>query len=217
MSLAWAVVVALIAGLNYSVRFTDARPTPPDVLFRWTTAIGTFVLDGILLLLMLLVARGMSLRDAFALRQPASWSQAARIGGLALLATWVTSFALELTVGHAAREQAVPQFWDEARVAAFVANALAIAVFVPIVEELMCRGIGFTLLARWGTPVAIAGSSVAFALAHGAVLDLPWVLVTGIGLGVLRARTGSVYPSIALHVTINGIAVLAAGLIARGG
>jgi membrane protease YdiL (CAAX protease family) len=199
------------------VRFTDARPTPPDVLFRWTTAIGTFALDGILLVLMLLVARGMPLRDAFALRQPASWSQAARIGGLALLATWATSFALEMAVGHAAREQAVPQFWDEARLGAFVANALAIAVFVPIVEELMCRGIGFTLLARWGTPAAIVGSSVAFALAHGAVLDLPWVLVTGLGLGILRARTGSVLPCIALHVTINGIAVLAAGLIARGG
>jgi membrane protease YdiL (CAAX protease family) len=207
----------VIAGLNYSVRFTDTRPTPPDVLFRWTTAIGTFVLDGILLLLTLLVARGMSLREAFALRQPTSWSEAARIGGLALVATWATSFILEVAVGHAAREQAVPQFWDEARLPAFVANAVAIALFVPIVEELMCRGIGFTLLERWGTPVAVAGSAVAFALAHGAVLDLPWVLVTGLGLGILRARTGSVYPCIALHVTINGIAVLAAGLIARGG
>ena len=207
----------MIAGLNYSARFADTRPTPPDVLFRWITAIGTIGVEGILLLLMLLVARGIPLREAFALRAPTSWSQAARIAGVALLATWTTSFVLEATVGHAGREQAVPQFWDEARLGAFVANALAIAVFVPIVEELMCRGIGFTLLARWGTAVAVAGSSVAFALAHGAVLDLPWVLVTGLGLGVLRARTGSVYPCIALHVTINGIAVLAAGLIARGG
>jgi membrane protease YdiL (CAAX protease family) len=207
----------VIAGLNYAVRFTDTRATPTDILFRWSTAIGTFVLDGILLLLMLLISRGTSLRDAFALRRPRSWPDAARIGGLALIATWATSVALEIVVGHAAREQAVPQFWDEARLPAFVANALAIAVFVPIVEEIMCRGIGFTLLERWGTPVAVTGSAVAFALAHGAVLDLPWVLVTGLGLGVLRARTGSVYPCIALHVTINGIAVLAAGLIARGG
>ena len=207
----------MIAGLNYSVRFTETGPTPPDILFRWSTAIGTVVLDAILLLLMLLVARGLPLRDAFALRQPPSWSDAARIAGVALVATWATSFALEVAVGHAAREQAVPQFWDEARLPAFIANAVAIALFVPIVEEMMCRGIGFTLLERWGRPVAIAGTSIAFALAHGAVLDLPWVLVTGLGLGYLRARTGSVYPPIALHVTINGIAVLAAGLIARGG
>ena len=206
----------MIASLNYSVRFLDAQPTPADVLFRWTTAIGTFVLDGILLVLMLLIARGISLRDAFALRRPASWPQAVRIGGAALVATWVTSVILNAVVGFASREQAVPQFWDESRIAAFVANALMIAVFVPIVEEFMCRGIGFTLLRRWGRSAAIAGSTVAFALAHGAVFDLPWVLVTGLGLGYLRARTGSVYPCIALHVTINGIAVLAAGLIARG-
>ncbi len=207
----------MVAGLNYSVRFTDNGPTPPDVLFRWSTAIGTFVLDAILLLLMLLIARGIPLREAFALRQPPSWSDAARIAGVALLATWTTSLVIEIAFGHAAREQAVPQFWDQARLPAFVANAVAIALFAPMVEEFMCRGIGFTLLGRWGTPVAVVGSSIAFALAHGAVLDLPWVLVTGLGLGYLRARTGSVYPSIALHVTVNGIAVLAAGLIARGG
>lgn len=207
----------MIAGLNYSVRFTESGPPPPDVLFRWSTAIGTVVLDAILLLLMLLIARGLPLGEAFALRWPPSWSDAARIAGVALVATWATSLALEIAFGHAAREQAVPQFWDQARLPAFIANALAIAVFVPVVEELMCRGIGFTLLQRWGTPAAVVGSAVAFALAHGAVLDLPWVLVTGLGLGYLRARTGSVYPSIALHVTINGIAVLAAGLIARGG
>jgi len=189
----------VVAGLNYSVRFTDNGPTPPDVLFRWSTAIGTFVLDAILLFLM-----------------PA-WSDSARIAAVALLATWTTSLVIEIAFGHAAREQAVPQFWDEARLPAFVANAVAIALFAPMVEELMCRGIGFTLLGRWGTPVAVVGSSVAFALAHGAVLDLPWVLVTGLGLGYLRARTASVYPSIGLHVTVNGIAVLAAGLIARGG
>jgi membrane protease YdiL (CAAX protease family) len=79
---------------------------------------------------------------------------------------------------------------------------------VPIVEESICRGIGFTLLKRWGDGVAIVGTAVAFALAHGAVLDLPWVLVTGLGLGYLRARTGSLYPCIALHATVNGIAVL---------
>lgn len=87
---------------------------------------------------------------------------------------------------------------------------------MPIVEEALCRGIGFHLLEPWGQPVAIGGSAVAFALAHGAVLDLPWVLVTGLGLGVLRSRTASLYPGIALHATVNGIAVAVSALIARG-
>lgn len=186
------------------------------MLFRWSTAIGTFALDGIIFLLMLFIARGVPLRDAFALRAPASWGQAARVAALALIATWATSLVLELAAGHAAREQGVAQFWDPARVPAFVANVIAIALFVPIVEESMCRGIGYTLLAPWGQGVAIVGTAIAFALAHGAVLDLPWVLVTGLGLGVLRARTGSLYPCIALHAAINGIAVLVSAAVAAG-
>jgi membrane protease YdiL (CAAX protease family) len=120
---------------------------------------------------------------------------------------------LELAVGHAAREQAVPQFWDQSRAGWLAANAAAIAIFVPIVEESICRGIGFSLLQRWGDRVAIAGTAVAFALAHGAVLDLPWVLVTGLGLGYLRSQTGSLYPCVALHATVNGIAVLVSALV----
>ena len=206
-------VIAAVAFLGYAAHFADAAPAAPDLLFRWSTAIATFGLDLALLFLLLLIARGLPLRDAFALRAPRSWAEALRIAGAALVAIWTTSLVLELAVGHAAREQAVPQYWDPARAPAFIASALAIAVFVPIVEEAMCRGIGFTLLARWGERVAIAGTAVAFALAHGAVLDLPWVLVTGLGLGYLRARTGSLYPCIALHATINGIAVLASVLV----
>src|SRR2546430_8435589 len=89
--------------------------------------------------------------------------------------------------------------------------------FRSIVEESLCRGLGFALLQAWGERVAIVGSAVAFALAHGAVLDLPWVLVTGLGLGYLRSRTGSLYPSIALHATVNGIAVLASAYLAANG
>ena len=174
------------------------------------------MIEAVILVVVVLIARGIPLREAFALRRPASWSQALRIALVALTATWTTSIVLELLVDHAAREQAVPQFWDPTRVPAFIASAAVIGLFVPIVEESMCRGLGYTLLRRWGEPTAITGTALAFALAHGAVLDFPWVLVTGLGLGYLRARSGSLFPSIALHATINSIAVLAAGLLARG-
>jgi membrane protease YdiL (CAAX protease family) len=210
------VVIGLIAGLNFSARFGEPADPRPDALFRWTTAIGTIVLEGLIVVLMVLIARGLSLRQAFALRRPLSWPRAFQIAGIALLATWTTSFVIEATAGHGAREQALPQYWDPERVPAYLANAFAIGLLVPIAEELTCRGIGYTLLARWGEPVAILGSALAFALAHGAVLDLPWVMVVGVGLGYLRARSGSIYPCIGLHATVNGIAVLAIALLARG-
>ena len=214
--MAWVLVIAILASISYAANFASHGPPEPDLLFRWSTAIGTFILDGLLLLITLLIARGLPLRDAFALRRPPSWSRALAIALGALAASWTTSLILELVVGHSGREQAVPQFFDAARLAPFAANFVAVALFVPIVEETLCRGIGFHLLEPLGQPVAIGGSAVAFALAHGAVLDLPWVLVTGLGLGVLRSRTASLYPCVALHATVNGIAVAVSALIARG-
>lgn len=212
--MAWVAVVGLVAVVSYSANFASRADAPvPDVLFRWSTAIGTLVLDTILLLLTLLVARGLPTREAFALRRPTSWGEALRVGLLALGATWLTSLVLELAVGHGVREQAVPQYSDPTRLAPFIANFVVIAVYVPIVEELLCRGLGYGLLEAWGTRLAIVGSAIAFALAHGAVLDLPWVLVTGLGLAYLRSRTGSLYPSVALHATVNGIAMVASVLI----
>jgi membrane protease YdiL (CAAX protease family) len=211
-------VIGAIAALSYGARFAGGgdEATSPDLLFRWSTAIFTFVFDGVVLLLLLFIARGLPLRDAFALRRPSSWPASWRIAGAALAAIYAASFVEEIVLGHGSREQAVPQFWDPTRADAFIVNAIAIALFVPIVEEAACRGLGFRLLEAYGERVAIVGSAIAFALAHGAVTDLPWVLVTGLGLGYLRSRSGSIYPCIALHAIVNGVAVLASAASAAG-
>ncbi len=214
---AWILLIAAISALSYGARFAgDDDAVVRDLFFRWSTAIFTFAFDGVILVALLLIARGMSFRETFALRRPPSWPASWRVAGGALAAAYAASFVEEIVLGHGQREQAVPMFWDPARVDAFVANAIAIAVFVPIVEELACRGLGFRLLEAYGQRVAIAGSAVAFALAHGAVIDLPWVLVTGLGLGYLRSRSGSLYPCVALHAIVNGVAVLASAAAARG-
>ena len=146
---AWIFVIAAIAALSYGARLLgDDEGTPPDFLFRWSTAIFTFAFDGLFLLLVLLIARGLSLRDAFALRRPVSWPSAWRIAGAALAAIYAASFVSEVLIGHGAREQAVPQFWDPTRIDAFVANAIAIAVFVPNLLRRPCGCLGFRLLKR---------------------------------------------------------------------
>ena len=211
-------MIGVIAALSYGARFAGGgEAAVRDVFFRWSTAIFTFAFDGVILLLLLLIARGSPLRETFALRRPLSWPASWRVAGVALAATYAASFAEEIVLGHGSREQAVPQFWDPTRADAFIANAIAVAVFVPIVEELACRGLGFRLLEAYGQRVAIVGSAIAFALAHGAVIDLPWVLVTGLGLGYLRSRSGSIYPCIALHAIVNGVAVLASAALSVGG
>lgn len=207
------MIVALLAAVGYGSRLLADPHPAQDALFRWSTPIGAVIGDAVILAAVLLIARGLGLRTVFALRRPRSWGDALRVAAAALAATYITSGVLEQIVPHAAREQALTAFWDPARVPAYAASVVAIGVFAPIVEEALCRGLGFHLLLPWGTSVAVVGSALAFAFAHGAVLDLPWVLVTGLGLGILRARSGSLYPSVLLHVTVNSVALVAAAYL----
>jgi len=170
----------------------------------------------VLLLVVLLIARGLPFRETFALRAPPSWGRALLIGAATLVAAYAVSYLEAGLISGTGREQGVPEFWDPARIGEWAANLFAIAVFVPIFEESLCRGLGFYLFAPLGSPIAVLITAVAFTLAHGVILDIPVILATGIGLGYMRASTGSIYPCIALHGFFNGFGLVVAALVARG-
>ncbi|MGH2472841.1 MAG: lysostaphin resistance A-like protein, partial [Candidatus Limnocylindria bacterium] len=155
-----------------------------------------------------MIARGLPLRETFALRAPRSWRRAFVIGAATLVAAYAIAFLEVALVPGAGGEQGVPEFWDPTRLGAWAANLFAIAIFVPIFEEALCRGLGYALVQPLGVPVAIAVTAVAFTLAHGVILDIPVILATGIGLGYMRASTGSIYPCIALHGFFNGFGLV---------
>ena len=78
----------------------------------------------------------------------------------------------------------------------------------PIVEEMTYRGLGFTLLAPFGTWIAILGTGILFGLAHGLIVALPILAFFGVAVGWLRARTTSLYPPVLLHALFNGTALI---------
>lgn len=85
---------------------------------------------------------------------------------------------------------------------------LLVAVGVaPVLEELFFRGLIFSAFTSWGTTVARAISAVTFALAHVEPVGFVGFVIVGWYLGGLRARTGSVRASIALHAVYNGLLV----------
>jgi membrane protease YdiL (CAAX protease family) len=188
----------------------------PDDFFKYSTAIFVVSSDAVLLLIVFLIARGLPFRETFALRAPTSWRRALVIGVATLVAAYTISFLEVALVSGAGREQGVPEFWDPTRVRAWAANFFAIAVFVPIFEESLCRGLGYSLFEPLAAPVAILVTAVAFTLAHGVIVDIPVILATGIGLGYMRASTGSIYPCIALHAFFNGFGLVLAALVASG-
>ena len=113
---------------------------------------------------------------------------------------------------HPGNEQGLtPAHWEPQHAAAYVANGVVICVFVPFVEELTFRGLGFTLLdERFGEWPAILLVGLVFGLAHGLVVSLPVIAVFGAVLAWIRARTDSVFPGMVVHGTFNLIALVAA-------
>jgi membrane protease YdiL (CAAX protease family) len=202
--------VVAFATLSYTLRFTSGKP-PKDLLYKWSTAAGTLFQFAIIAAIIYGIA-GLShdRRGVFALRRPTSWRTAIRIGigvGIGILIlTLILTPLLE-----PGREQGVtPDTWQPEHATAYVANGIIVVMVAPIVEELTFRGLGYSLLARYGRWVAIIGTGLAFALAHGLVDAFPLLAAFGIGLAYLRSRVDSVYPGMIVHGLFNAIALTVA-------
>jgi membrane protease YdiL (CAAX protease family) len=208
----WLALVGALIALSYASRVSSGKPDP-DVLYRWSTAAGGLVQDGIVLALVLAIARRSP--GALALRRPRSVGRAAVYVLAAIVAIYVFESIYTVAV-HPGNEQGLtPKHWEPAHAAAYVANGIVICTWVPFVEELMFRGLGFSLLERFGRTTAILSVGLLFGLAHGLVLSLPIIVVFGCVLAWVRAKSDSVLPGMVLHATFNLIAIVAAVTISR--
>lgn len=212
--IAWLGFVLALALLSYGARLVDTE-TPDDLAYRYSSSVAALVQYGLMLGILLLIARGLSWRDVFALRRPARWGRAIGLAVLALLAIYGAALVYEQALSlfgdfDPTEEQGlVPDGWDSSRAGAFIAFFVVVTFIAPTVEELTYRGLGLWLLQPYGTVLAIVATGALFGLAHGLVVGLPILTVFGIVVGWLRVRTDSIYPSIALHAAFNGIALIA--------
>ena len=93
---------------------------------------------------------------------------------------------------------------------AFVLLAVLLIVAAPFIEELFFRGLLLRALARrFGTGWAVAGSSLAFAVAHFEGIQFPALLVVGVVFGVLVVRYGRLGPGMWAHGAFNAVVVVA--------
>lgn len=206
----WSGFVLAFTTLSYTLRLTEGKP-PKDLLYKWSTVVGNLVQFAIIAAIVYGIA-GLThdRRRALALRRPTSWATAARIGVGIGIGIFVLSLILT-PVLEPGREQGVtPDTWQPDHLAAYIANGIVIAVVAPIVEELTFRGLGYSLLARYGHWAAIFGTGLAFALAHGLVNAFPLLAAFGVGLAYLRSRVDSVYPGMIVHGLFNATALIVA-------
>ena len=200
----------MLGALNFiGNEVVKRRPEKTPEFFTYSLGIGGIIQYGILLGVALLIGRNLPKRETFALRRPRSVAAGAGIAALTVAVTLVIGSIVRPFL-HPERKQGIlPQHgWVPGHVVPFVLSVVAVAVAAPIVEELIFRGLGFTLLARFGRGFAIVGVGTAFGIAHGIPEGLPLLIPLGAGLAWMRDRTQSVYPGMVLHSLFNGVQVI---------
>jgi membrane protease YdiL (CAAX protease family) len=205
----WTGFVLAFSALSYSVRFTEGKP-PKDFLYRWSAFEGNLIQFAIIAAIVYGIAGLGDRRRLLALRRPASWRTAARIGIGIAVGMIVLTYTLGLLLKPGREQGVTPETWQPDHAAAYVANGIVIAIVAPIVEELLFRGLGYSLLVRFGRWPAIFLVGLSFALAHGLVQAFPFLAAFGAGLAYLRSRVDSVYPGMIVHGLFNAIALTVA-------
>jgi membrane protease YdiL (CAAX protease family) len=205
---AWLTVVGLLSLMNFVGNATSSPPK--DAVYQWSSVVSQGIFLLVLLAVMIAIAGFDQPRAMFALRRPRSIPRAIGLGAALVVGVYIF-LALESPFLHPGKDQGLtPSGWDASRAPQFVANFVMIACLVPIVEELTFRGLGFTLLARYGEWAAIGLVGVLFALVHGIPAGIPVFIFFGGGLAYIRSRSGSVVPGMFVHGIFNAIALIAA-------
>lgn len=204
---AWILFVALISTVAYASRFSEGRPDR-NVLYQWSTAAGELAVFAVIVVVTFAIAGSRS--ELLALRQPVSWRRALGLCVVLLVVVYGVIAAIDPLL-HGGREQGLtPTGWQPSHAAAYAANFVVIAGVAPFAEELLFRGLGFSLLQRLGRWPAILAIGIAFALYHGLVQALPELALFGCALAWLRSKTASVFPGMLLHGAFNAVALIAA-------
>jgi membrane protease YdiL (CAAX protease family) len=202
---AWVALVGTLAALNYAERFAGGKP-PRNAVFKYDLAISELVVYLIIFGVLLWIARGLTW-EQLGLRKPRSWPRALGLAAVIFVLVFAAESALE-PVLHPSREQGLePTRWEPSRAGAFALFAFSVVLLGPLVEELLFRGLGFGLLRRYGAVSAVVGTALAFAFWHGLVEAWPALFIFGLGIAVLRLRTGSILPGFVFHAFFNGAAL----------
>jgi membrane protease YdiL (CAAX protease family) len=209
---AWLAFIAVFSAISYYGNFSGLSDSDEEPLYHWSFFVSSMFGFGLMVGVALLIAIGAPKREIFALRSPPSWGRAIAIGVAVLVGVFVFSVLVDQFLNPGEEQGLLPDRWPPPDWVVYGFNASAVVIGAPVAEELMFRGLGYSLLVRFGPSVAIAGSAFAWALAHGLVQAFPLIFALGVGLGFLRRVTGSIVPGMLLHATFNGIALVAAAV-----
>ena len=107
-----------------------------------------------------------------------------------------------------------PQIEIPEGVFGFLLVILSTAITPALVEEFAIRGAVMQPLRKYGDWFAIIASSIVFAVLHGNLIQAPFALIAGIGIGYAVCITESLWTGIIIHFCNNFYAVVTEFMIA---
>jgi membrane protease YdiL (CAAX protease family) len=179
---------------------------------NWVGVLGSYGGDFVLIACALGFARlrGRIRRSQLGLRVPAAVLPALGLMVAAGVAVFVFGLVWQHLVHLEHQEDLTKKLGVDDGTGALVAIAFLVCVAAPIAEETFFRGFFFGALRNWRGvwPAAIITGLIFGAVHVGSysVAYLPPLAFLGVALCLLRWRTGSLYPCIALHAMNNGLA-----------
>lgn len=207
-ALLWLAITGAFAALTfYAVSQADDRGE--DAVYSYDVLASAVVAYGMLAVIVYALTAGLPRRELLGLRAPHSWWRGTWLALGGVVAAIVGAAVLLALTSAGDEQNLAPEDWDSSRAGAYAASFIAIVFIGPIVEELLYRGAGIGLLARWGMPVAVGVTALMFGLGHGLLLSFPAFLWFGLVTGWLRVQTGSLYPPVLAHCLFNAFGMTA--------
>ncbi len=126
--------------------------------------------------------------------------------GLCMVANYATSI-LNIIMTLFGIELSTPDIAMPTGVLGVTLTVVRIGVVAAIVEESAMRGFVMGNLRRYGDGFAIVMSAFLFGFMHGNLIQAPFALIAGMGLGYLSVKTGTLWTGIIIHFLNNMISV----------
>lgn len=214
----WSAFVALVAALAATflgggliaivaaALGADLEDAPPAV-----TIVGTYVQDGAFIGAAVLFAlQAGPIRPAqFGIVRPGI-GRALRWMALAYVAYWLLAGAWAQLIGINEPDSLPDSLGVDESTVALVAVCILVTVVAPIAEEVFFRGYFFGALRNWRGPwPAVVITGLVFGAIHVFGQEAEFLLplaILGAALCIVRWKTGSLLPCIALHAINNALA-----------
>lgn len=127
--------------------------------------------------------------------------------GLCMMASVATSY-LTIILEVLGVKLTSPELSFPTGIGGFLITTIRIVVCAAMTEEICLRGYVMGNLRAYGDKFAIIMSALLFAVMHGNLIQAPFAFVSGLIIGYLTIKTGTMWTGIFIHAINNGVSVV---------